>query len=68
MPVPEFLVEIGYGRRTDARLERGGGEWNLCQPRLGSGPREPDGSSVGIDCLRRFCRACSLLELQSIDA
>jgi DNA-binding NarL/FixJ family response regulator len=25
-------------------------------------------SSVGIDCLRRFCRACSLLELQSIDA
>jgi len=34
MPVLEVLVEIAYGRRTDARLERGGGEWNYASPGL----------------------------------
>jgi DNA-binding NarL/FixJ family response regulator len=37
-----LLVEIGYGRRVDARLEGRGGEWNLRQPMPGCGPREPN--------------------------
>jgi DNA-binding NarL/FixJ family response regulator len=37
-----ILAEIGYGRRTDARLESGGGERNLRQPKAGSGARKQD--------------------------
>ena len=37
-----LLVEIGYGRRVDARLEGRGGEWNLRQPMPACGPREPN--------------------------